>query len=623
MRKRSLIFYIIVAVGATFLALVGVLWGLAYQTLTVVMDQSQAAVYQERASVIHSTVQRKYDKLIQTGMQEYYEFDFKKQVLNELRVAYGTSQDAQSFLVILDSTGKTLLNAHPNISDSALVQAIPQKQNGFVSVHLSKQVYWVHVIHFKPWNWSISHWVPESVKYADRNRFLTWFLPLAIMLSLGLMAFVGWFLKRILAPIQELIQATTSIASGNLSVAVSVSGVGELRDLSHNFSVMREAIIIQMENLRENEAVFRSIVENSPIGYQMFALNEGEQLSLQMYNTAAEALLHTPHGPFVGQNIQPETPILLGDPGLYMGIIQGAMPTQYFEVEKTVLGEVWVYDVRVFAGAPGQVVVNFIDITERRRAEKAITHGQKLLADKNKELEQLIYVATHDLRSPLVNVEGFSWELSRSLKAVFDALEESRDSSRMEPVLRNELPEMNMAIERIRLGINQMSRLLNGLLHLARLGRDPVHVGPIDMNTYISQLYGVFRSRLEQANVLWEQEELPSCMADPVLLSQVFSHLIDNAIKYLDKSRRGKIRIEGHVESSRSVYRVIDNGIGIEDAYQQKIFDLFYQLNPREYQGEGLGLPVIRLIMNRLDGEIRVESKAGYGSVFVVTLLHH
>ena len=622
MKNRSLIFYIIVAVGATFFALVGVLWGLAYQTLTVVLDQSQAAVYQERASVIHSTVQRKYDKLIQTGMHEYYEFDFKKQVLNELLVAYAPSRESKSFLVIQDSTGRSLLNTHPLISDSVLFQAMPQKQDGFETVHTSKQIFWVHVIHFKPWGWSISHWVPESVKYSDRNRFLSWFLPFAILLSLVLMTFIGWFLKRILAPIQELIQATTSIAHGNLSVAVSVSGVGELRDLSHNFSVMREAIIIQMENLRENEAVFRSVVENSPIGYQMFALKEPEQLTLQMYNTAAETLLRIPHGDYVGQNIRLETPILLGDPDLFLGLIQGTISTQYFEVEKTVMEEVRVYDVRVFAGAPGQVVVNFIDITERRRADKAIAHGQKLLADKNNELEQLIYVATHDLRSPLVNVEGFSWELSRSLKTVFDAVEENQDSSHMEPILRSELPEMNMAIERIRLGINQMSRLLNGLLHLARLGRDPVHIGPIDMNTYIPQLYGVFRSRLEQANVLWEQEELPTCIADPVLLSLVFSHLIDNAIKYLDKSRRGKIRIEGHVESNRSVYRVVDNGIGIEDIYQQKIFDLFYQLNPREYQGEGLGLPVIRLIMNRLDGEIHVESKVGYGSVFVVILPH-
>ncbi len=374
--------------------------------------------------------------------------------------------------------------------------------------------------------------------------------------------------------------------------------------------------------LRESEAKFRSIVEGSPVGYHIYALAEDGKLVFRMYNPAADAILGVRHEAFMGRAILEAFPALAGTgiPEMYSAVARGEWGTQNFELPYDHEGIRGVFEVRVFRGAPGQAVVNFVDISERKRAEAAIARAHLLVEAKNQELEQLVYVASHDLRSPLVNVDGFSRELEYSLQAVVRLLEGGAGRVELEKGLRDELPGIGRSLDRIRASTRQMDSLIKGLLSLSRMGRAALQIGAIDMNSVMRQLAGSFAFRVQKAGITLTVGPLPGCRGDATQVTQVFSNLIDNAIKYRRVDRAGVITVRGSVAGETAVYWVEDNGIGIAEPHREKVFELFYRLNPRETEGDGLGLTAARQILTRLGGEIRLESKEGEGCVFVVTL---
>ncbi|SIQ80925.1 PAS domain S-box-containing protein [Alkalispirochaeta americana] len=261
------------------------------------------------------------------------------------------------------------------------------------------------------------------------------------------------------------------------------------------------------------------------------------------------------------------------------------------------------------------------DITDRKVAEEVIRTSERNLEAKNRELEQLVYVASHDLRSPLVNVDGFSRELEYSLQELGSILDgEIQPDEGAVATLRRELAEMAISIQRIRTSTVQMDRLLKGLLKLSRLGRAALQIDPVDMNTLMKELASSFSFRLGELGACFRVEDLPPCLGDATQLAQIFSNLIDNALKYLDPERSGDVSVSGCLEHGRSIYRVRDNGIGISENHQEKVFELFHRLDPRDSQGEGIGLTAVRQILFRLDGKISVESVPGVGSTFIVSL---
>ena len=116
-------------------------------------------------------------------------------------------------------------------------------------------------------------------------------------------------------------------------------------------------------------------------------------------------------------------------------------------------------------------------------------------------------------------------------------------------------------------------------------------------------------------------EDLPDCIGDNNQTTQVFTNLIDNALKYLSPKRRGRIKITGKTENNNSVYCIEDNGIGIREDYYGKIFEIYHRLNPRtSTEGDGLGLTIVRRILDRHEGKIWVESEPDKGTKFFVEI---
>lgn len=140
------------------------------------------------------------------------------------------------------------------------------------------------------------------------------------------------------------------------------------------------------------------------------------------------------------------------------------------------------------------------------------------------------------------------------------------------------------------------------------------------MNTLMEKVLASFAWQIKEAGVRVTVNTLPPCKADGVQLTEVFSNLISNAIKYISPARPGSITISGISENGRSTYIVEDNGIGIAKHHQANIFEMFHRLDPAATPGDGMGLTLVRQILTRLDGNIRVESEPDKGSRFYVEL---
>ena len=259
--------------------------------------------------------------------------------------------------------------------------------------------------------------------------------------------------------------------------------------------------------------------------------------------------------------------------------------------------------------------------TWTRELDKKVKIRTDQLNEKNDELEQIVFVTSHDLRSPLVNIQGFSRELENIFARLKKLISGESISSKAEKELAHLLDEeASEALDFILSSINKMDSLLKGLLRLSRLGRVAMDVGPVDMNYLMKEIANSHEYQLQNAGTVLEIDNLPPARGDISQINQVFSNILDNSVKCLDPQRPGKIRITGKKEGDETIYCVEDNGIGFAPEFQKKIFEIFHRLDPDIGAGEGLGLTIVRKLIDRHGGRVWAESEPGKGSRFFVAL---
>ena len=205
--------------------------------------------------------------------------------------------------------------------------------------------------------------------------------------------------------------------------------------------------------------------------------------------------------------------------------------------------------------------------------------------------------------------------LERQISLVEQRAPKSVDADAVVAV-RDDLPE---AIGFIRASTAKMDRLINAILRLSREGRRALVPESLDMTRMVQGIADSVRHQTEAALAEIVVGDLPWIESDRLSIEQIFGNLIDNAVKYLDPARPGRIEVTGaEVPAGRLIYRIVDNGRGISDRDHERIFELFRRSGRQDRPGEGLGLAFVRNSVRRLGGEITVESELGQGSTFVL-----
>ena len=347
--------------------------------------------------------------------------------------------------------------------------------------------------------------------------------------------------------------------------------------------------------LAESEEKYRSLVDLSPD-----AVVVHRRGTLLYANPAAARLLRAEPGALVGTGIldlvhPDERDVAVGR----IATVQDrgeATPLREFRllIDGAVIdAEAVSGPVRWEGGPAVQVVIR--EISERKRAEEALRRS-------NEELQRFAYVASHDLQEPLRSIVSFSQLLKRRYGG---KLGEDADEY------------IGFIVE----GGNRMQALIRDLLQLSRVETNARPLVPTNTGEVVADALRLMETPIREAGATIEVGELPVILADAAQLEPVFANLVGNALKYRRPDVPCRVRISAERANGLWRFSVADNGIGIEEEYFDRIFVIFQRLHTREeYEGTGIGLAVVRKIVERHGGSIRVESVPGEGSTFVFTL---
>jgi len=258
------------------------------------------------------------------------------------------------------------------------------------------------------------------------------------------------------------------------------------------------------------------------------------------------------------------------------------------------------------------------------------------LREANEEIQRFAYIVSHDLRSPLVNIMGFTSELEELRGDIFKRIATlSRPDDVPPPAAENpaavaepilDEPDKRLsqdfteALGFIKSSIGKMDRLISAILSLTREGRREFQPVPVAMRDLIENIASTMAHQAAEADAQIRVEPLPDIVSDRLALEQIFSNLIDNALKYLKPGVPGDIAIRGRRKLGFAIYEIADNGRGIDPKDHQRIFDLFRRAGTQDRPGQGIGLAHVRALVRRLGGTMSVSSQLHTGSTFTVTL---
>jgi PAS domain S-box-containing protein len=257
------------------------------------------------------------------------------------------------------------------------------------------------------------------------------------------------------------------------------------------------------------------------------------------------------------------------------------------------------------------------DITQEKASEE-------FLRASNRELENFTYIASHDLRSPLVNLKGFASEIETAMQIVTPFVEKhlSADEQTKNPEVKTAVEEdIPLALNFIKTSVTRMEKLTRAILELSRVGRRQLVFEPLNVRSIIDSCIKTLQHQIKDRKIKIMIGDTPEIIGDAVAIEQVFGNVIDNAVKYLDPERPGIIRIAGIQTSSDTLYTIEDNGRGIRLEDQAKVFELFKRVGRHDnIPGEGMGMSYVQTILRRHNGMIWLESEPDRGTIFYFSI---
>jgi len=352
------------------------------------------------------------------------------------------------------------------------------------------------------------------------------------------------------------------------------------------------------EALRRSESRMRALLNAIPD--MIFEISRDGTI-LQFIPSAINAPLFPPEE-FLGKTIMDVLPSLADQTAFAIQRALESGAVNAFEYELFQDGKLRTFEARVTSLGPDTVLAMVRDVSLQKWVE---AEREKLiveLEEKNAELERFTYTVSHDLKSPLITIRGFLGFI--------------REDSR-----KGNLNRLDSDIQRISAATEKMQSLLNDLLELSRVGRLTNELREINLNELVKETLELLHGRISQTGVSVDvAEELPIVFGDYARLSEVMQNLIDNACKFMGVQESPRIEIgQQGQEGDMPILYVRDNGMGISQQFHDNIFGLFNKLDVHS-EGTGVGLALVKRIIEVHGGRIWVESEAGQGTTFYFTL---
>jgi PAS domain S-box-containing protein len=266
----------------------------------------------------------------------------------------------------------------------------------------------------------------------------------------------------------------------------------------------------------------------------------------------------------------------------------------------------------VVRDAAGKYVMSrstMFDVTERHKSHAQIEHLNTMLQSRaaeleaaNKELESFTYTVSHDLRAPLRAINGFATMIEEDFDAVLNA-----EGKRQLRVIRD--------------SATRMGALIDDLLAFSRLGRTTLQQVPVDMRALIEEVIAEINQAQPLENARIELDDIPPAQGDRTLLRQVWSNLLQNALKYSGRREKPLVQVRGEVQADEIIYRVSDNGVGFDMQYYGKLFGVFHRLHDSEsFPGTGVGLAIVQRVIERHGGRVWAQAEPERGARFYFSL---
>jgi PAS domain S-box-containing protein len=366
------------------------------------------------------------------------------------------------------------------------------------------------------------------------------------------------------------------------------------------------------QRLRDSERHFQSWFEDAPIACHevdregiVLCVNQAE---CQLFGFAREEMLGRPIWDFMAAEDRERTKA-----GLLQRIADD-QPLVPLEREykrrdgSSVVMEIHQKRIYDESGRAIGLRTFLLDVTQRKRAEQTLNQQADRLARSNAELEQFAYVASHDLQEPLRKIQAFGDRLKTKFEAPLGV--EGADY----------LTRMQNAAAR-------MQVLIQDLLSLSRVASHAKPFAPVDLNDVVRIVTSDLEIRINERNGRVEAATLPVVFGDRGQLAQLFQNLIGNGLKFQKPGENPVVKIASETieipDTPQPWWRITvqDNGIGFDEKYRERIFQIFQRLHGRsEYEGTGIGLAICRKIVDRHGGSIEAQSSPGAGARFVITL---
>jgi PAS domain S-box-containing protein len=365
--------------------------------------------------------------------------------------------------------------------------------------------------------------------------------------------------------------------------------------------------------VKQANAFLNTVLENLP---NMVFVKDAKDLRFVMFNKAGEELLGIPRADLIGKNDydffpQEEADFftskdrkVLGE-GKLLDIPEETLQTRDKGPRTLHTKKIPVLDAE---GKPQYLLGISEDITEQKEREKMKIYTQALETS-NRELQDFVFVASHDLQEPLRKIQAFGEFLRDEFKEILG--ETGRDY-----------------VERMRSAANRMQTLINDLLALTRVTTKAQPFVPVNLSEILQGVLSDLETRIQEKKAKVEVGALPTLEADATQMRQLFQNLIANALKFQRAGAQPEIKITASKPSkgvpnggTRCRITVEDNGIGFDNKYVEQIFKVFERLHGRdEYEGTGIGLAICRKVVERHGGTIQAEGVPGKGSRFTVEL---